>query len=162
MIPLPLDELHGLGRLEGEPAAVTGVEIDSRRVGEGDLFVAVRGGVAYLDDARAHGAAATLVPDDDFAALAAIGRAVRTRIGARIVAITGSVGKTSTKDILASLLRAAHANVVAAEDGFNNEVGFRLRSAVSSTTPTSSSRRWGCAASTRSARSRRSRGRTSV
>jgi UDP-N-acetylmuramoyl-tripeptide--D-alanyl-D-alanine ligase len=101
------------------------VQIDSRRVGPGDLFVAVRGGVAYLDDARAHGAVATLVPDDDFAALAAIGGAVRDRIRARVVAITGSVGKTSTKDILTALLQP-QASVVAAEDGFNNEIGLPL------------------------------------
>jgi len=104
---------------------VTGVEIDSRRVSPGDLFVAVGGGVAFLDDARAHGAAATLVPADDFAALAAIGRAVRARTSARVVAITGSVGKTSTKDILAALLRP-HVRLVAAEAGFNNEVGLPL------------------------------------
>jgi UDP-N-acetylmuramoyl-tripeptide--D-alanyl-D-alanine ligase len=126
VIPLPLDELRGLGELRGDAQEVTGVEVDSRRVGRGDLFVAVRGGRAYVDDARARGAAATLVPDDDFEALAAIGRAVRDRIGARVVAITGSVGKTSTKDILAALLRAAGANVVAAEDGYNNEVGLPL------------------------------------
>jgi hypothetical protein len=59
---------------------VTGVEIDSRRVSPGDLFVAVSGGEAYVDDALAHGAAATLVPDDDFAALAAIGSAVRANV----------------------------------------------------------------------------------
>jgi UDP-N-acetylmuramoyl-tripeptide--D-alanyl-D-alanine ligase len=104
---------------------VTGVQIDSRRVTAGDLFVAVGGGAAYLDDARAHGAAATLVPDDDFAALAALGRAVRARSSARVVAITGSVGKTSTKDILASLLRP-HVRLVAAEAGFNNEIGLPL------------------------------------
>lgn len=91
----------------------------------GDLFVAVRGGVVYLDDARANGAAATLVPDDDFEAMAAIGRAAREHIEARVVAITGSVGKTSTKDILAALLRP-QANVVAAEDGYNNELGVPL------------------------------------
>ena len=85
----------------------------------------MRGGVAYVGDARANGAAATLVPEDDFAALAAIGRAVRERITARVVAVTGSVGKTSTKDILTALLRPA-ANVVAAEDGFNNEIGLPL------------------------------------
>jgi UDP-N-acetylmuramoyl-tripeptide--D-alanyl-D-alanine ligase len=101
------------------------VQIDSRRVRPGDLFVAVRGGVAYVDDARANGAAATLVPDDDFAALAAIGRALRERIAVPVVAITGSVGKTSTKDILTALLRQ-QANVVAAEDGYNNELGLPL------------------------------------
>ena len=76
MIPLTLDELRslGLGRLDGDAPEITGVEIDSRRVGAGDLFVALGGGVAYLDDARAHGAAATLVPDDDHAAMAALGR----------------------------------------------------------------------------------------
>jgi UDP-N-acetylmuramoyl-tripeptide--D-alanyl-D-alanine ligase len=104
---------------------VTGVEVDSRRVAPGDLFVALDGGVAYLDDARARGAAATLVPDDDFAALAAIGRAVRARSSAQVVAITGSVGKTSTKDILAALLRP-HVRLVAAEAGYNNEVGLPL------------------------------------
>jgi UDP-N-acetylmuramoyl-tripeptide--D-alanyl-D-alanine ligase len=104
---------------------VTGVEIDSRRVSPGDLFVAVGGGVSFLDDARAHGAAATLVPDDAFAALAAIGGAVRARSNARLVAITGSVGKTSTKDILAALLRP-RVRLVAAEAGFNNEVGLPL------------------------------------
>jgi UDP-N-acetylmuramoyl-tripeptide--D-alanyl-D-alanine ligase len=126
VIPLPLDELRGLGRLDGDAETVTGVQIDSRRVQHGDLFVAVLGGVVYLDDARARGAAATLVPEDDFAALAAIGRAARSRIDARVVAITGSVGKTSTKDILAALLRASGADVVAAEDGYNNEVGLPL------------------------------------
>ena len=104
---------------------MTGVEIDSRRAGAGDLFVAVGGGEAYLDDARAHGAAATLVPDDAFDALAALGRAVRERSAARVVAITGSVGKTSTKDILAALLRP-HVRLVAAEAGFNNEIGLPL------------------------------------
>jgi UDP-N-acetylmuramoyl-tripeptide--D-alanyl-D-alanine ligase len=68
---------------------------------------------------------ATLVPTDDFAALAAIGSMVRARSTARVVAITGSVGKTSTKDILAALLRP-HVRLIAAEAGFNNEVGLPL------------------------------------
>ncbi len=114
-----------LGRLEGDPEAVTGVDVDSRRIRPGDLFVAVSGGEAYLGDARRRGAAATLVPDDAHAALAALGSAVRARSDARVVAITGSVGKTSTKDILAALLRP-HLRTVAAPDGFNNEVGLPL------------------------------------
>jgi len=101
------------------------VQIDSRRVGSGDLFVALGGGRAFLDDARARGAAATLVPDDEHAAMAALGRAVRARSDARVVAITGSVGKTSTKDILAALLRPSM-RIVAAEEGFNNEIGLPL------------------------------------
>jgi UDP-N-acetylmuramoyl-tripeptide--D-alanyl-D-alanine ligase len=94
-------------------------------VRSGDLFVALGAGVAYLDDARARGAAATLVPDDEFAAMAALGRAVRERSRARVVAITGSVGKTSTKDILAALLRD-RVRLVAAPAGFNNEIGLPL------------------------------------
>jgi len=117
--------LRGLGRLESDADEITGVEVDSRRVRPGDLFVAVRGGVAYVEDARANGATATLVPDDAFGALAAIGGAIRERTNARVVAITGSVGKTSTKDILTALLRQ-RASVVAAEDGYNNEIGLPL------------------------------------
>jgi UDP-N-acetylmuramoyl-tripeptide--D-alanyl-D-alanine ligase len=125
MIPLHVAELDGLGRLDAEADVVTGVEVDSRRVGPGDLFVAVGRGAEYVDDARAAGAAATLVADDAFAALAELGRRVRERSNARVVAITGSVGKTSTKDILAALLRP-HVKLVAAEDGFNNEIGLPL------------------------------------
>jgi len=125
VIPLPIDELRALGRLEGDVEVATGVEIDSRRVGPGDLFVALGGGVAYLEEARARGAAATLVPENEFAAMAALGRAVRDRSDARVVAITGSSGKTSTKDILAALCRPV-ARTVAAEEGHNNEIGLPL------------------------------------
>jgi UDP-N-acetylmuramoyl-tripeptide--D-alanyl-D-alanine ligase len=104
---------------------VTGVQVDSRRIVPGDLFVALDDGVAYLEDARGRGAAATLVPDDGYAALSAIGHAVRARSDARVVAITGSVGKTSTKDILAALI-GPHRRTVAAEAGFNNEIGLPL------------------------------------
>jgi UDP-N-acetylmuramoyl-tripeptide--D-alanyl-D-alanine ligase len=124
---LPLAEVRALslGKIEGEADAVTGVEVDSRRVRPGDLFVAVSGGEAFSDDARARGAGATLVPDDAHEALAALGSAVRARSDARVVAITGSVGKTSTKDILAALLRP-HLRTVAAPAGFNNEIGLPL------------------------------------
>jgi UDP-N-acetylmuramoyl-tripeptide--D-alanyl-D-alanine ligase len=113
------------GTLEGDADTVTGVDVDSRRIRPGDLFVAVSGGEPFLADARARGAAATLVPDDAHAALAALGSAVRARSDARVVAITGSVGKTSTKDILAALLRT-RIRTVAAPEGFNNELGLPL------------------------------------
>jgi UDP-N-acetylmuramoyl-tripeptide--D-alanyl-D-alanine ligase len=124
VIPLPVAEIRALGRLESGVEQVTGVEIDSRRVGPGDLFVAVRGGVAYLQQARKSGAA-TLVPDDDFAAMAALGRAVRDRSDAEIVGITGSTGKTSTKDILAALCQP-HRRTIAAEASYNAELGVPL------------------------------------
>jgi UDP-N-acetylmuramoyl-tripeptide--D-alanyl-D-alanine ligase len=125
VIPLPVDELRGLGELDASADEVTGVRVDSRLVSAGDLFVAVAGGEAYVDDARARGAAATLVPRDAFAALAAIARSVRDRSSARVVGITGSYGKTTTKDVLAAIA-GPQARTVAAERSFNNEVGLPL------------------------------------
>jgi UDP-N-acetylmuramoyl-tripeptide--D-alanyl-D-alanine ligase len=132
MIPLSLDEILGLcagsvtlsDRVTHD-APVTGVQIDSRRVEPGDLFVAVGRGHEFVADALERGASAALVPDDAFASLAALGAAVRRRSSARVVGITGSTGKTSTKDILAALCRP-HARTVAAEGGHNNEVGLPL------------------------------------
>ena len=126
MIPLGVDEIRELaaGELRGR-GEVTGMHIDSRRVRPGDLFVAVGRGVEYVEDARARGAAATLVPDDAFAALAAIAGAVRARSTARVVGITGSTGKTSTKDILAALCRPV-ARTLATEASFNAELGVPL------------------------------------
>jgi UDP-N-acetylmuramoyl-tripeptide--D-alanyl-D-alanine ligase len=127
LIPLELSRLEQLGRLEVAPwaDAVTGVQIDSRRIEEGDLFVAVGPGRDFVKHAFARGAAAALLPEDAFAALAAIGGAVRDRSSARVVGITGSTGKTSTKDILAALC-ARHARTVASEASFNNELGVPL------------------------------------
>jgi UDP-N-acetylmuramoyl-tripeptide--D-alanyl-D-alanine ligase len=125
MIPLAVIELAGLGELDARADEVTGVQIDSRRIRPGDLFVAVGDGAGYLRQARAAGAAATLVPDHVFAAMAAIGRAVRSRTSAQVVGITGSTGKTSTKDILAALC-SPHRRTVAAEASFNAELGLPL------------------------------------
>jgi len=78
VIHLALDEVAALapGRLDRAPWAseVTGVQVDSRRIAEGELFVAVGRGTDFRKHAFARGAAATLVPDDAFAALGAIGR----------------------------------------------------------------------------------------
>jgi UDP-N-acetylmuramoyl-tripeptide--D-alanyl-D-alanine ligase len=127
VIPLALEEVRRLapGKLEARADRVTGVTVDSRRAGPGDLFVAVGRGREFVADALERGAAAALVPDNPFAALAALAAAVRERSDARVAAVTGSVGKTSTKDILAALCRP-HAITVAAEAGFNNEIGLPL------------------------------------
>jgi UDP-N-acetylmuramoyl-tripeptide--D-alanyl-D-alanine ligase len=130
VIPLPLAEVARLcpGRLLTAPGSdeVTGVQVDSRRIAPRDLFVAVNAaGAAFVDDALAHGAAAALVPDDGFTALAAVGGAVRYRSRARVAGITGSAGKTSTKDILAAICRP-RVRTVAAEASFNNEIGVPL------------------------------------
>jgi UDP-N-acetylmuramoyl-tripeptide--D-alanyl-D-alanine ligase len=127
VIPLELSVVEPLGRLHARPwaDAVTGLQIDSRRIEEGDLFVAIDGGADFVEHALARGAAATLVPQDWIAALATIGGAVRARSSARVVAITGSTGKTSTKDILFALC-APHRRTIANEGNYNNEIGVPL------------------------------------
>jgi UDP-N-acetylmuramoyl-tripeptide--D-alanyl-D-alanine ligase len=129
MIPLTRVEVAELapGRLEVAPWAdqVTGLKTDSRLVEEGDLFVSVGAAGDFVKHAFARGAAATLVPEDAFAALAALAGAVRDRSNARFVAITGSMGKTSTKDILAAIC-APQRKTVAAERSYNAEIGVPL------------------------------------
>ena len=118
--------------------AATGISIDSRSLQPGDLFVALkaaRDGHDFVAQAFAQGAAAALgshVPDgvsgpclvvpDVLAALTALGAAARARSGARVVAVTGSVGKTSTKEMLRVML-AEFGHVHAAEASFNNHWG---------------------------------------
>src|SRR5581483_11574610 len=127
MIPLELDVLEPLGRVVARPwaDAVTGMQVDSRRIEEGDLFVAVGDGAAFVQHALARGASAALVPEDAFSALAAIAGEVRARSSATFVGITGSTGKTSTKDILFALC-APHRRTVANEGNYNTEIGVPL------------------------------------
>ncbi|MCV2868977.1 UDP-N-acetylmuramoyl-tripeptide--D-alanyl-D-alanine ligase [Defluviimonas sp. WL0002] len=123
--------------------AATGVSIDTRTLQPGDLFVAlkdVRDGHDFVADALKKGAAAAFVSripegcDDDapllivpdvLEALEALGRAGRARSSARVVAVTGSVGKTSTKEMLRAVL-AAQGKVHAAEASYNNHWGVPL------------------------------------
>lgn len=127
MIPIELNVLQPLGRLVTRPWAdvVTGMQIDSRRIEEGDLFVAFGGGVDFVEHAIARGAGAVLVPADPVLALAVIAGEVRSRSKARVVGITGSTGKTSTKDILFSLC-APHRRTIANEGNYNTEIGVPL------------------------------------
>ncbi len=125
MIALQTAELSELGRVDRHADQFTGVQVDSRRIVPGDLFVAVGRGSDFVGEALERGAAATLIPDDAFAALARIAGAVRDRSSARVVGITGSVGKTSTKDILAALCMPS-ARTIAAEASYNNEIGVPL------------------------------------
>ena len=114
----------------------TGVQIDSRAVIPGDLFIALPGqhtdGNTYALAALQRGAAGALVttpqPDprcivvpDGAAALWQLGAAARQRLTGRVFAITGSVGKTTTKDMLRLILRA-HAT----EGNLNNHLGLPL------------------------------------
>jgi UDP-N-acetylmuramoyl-tripeptide--D-alanyl-D-alanine ligase len=125
VIPIAFEELEalGLGELKGF-GELTGLQIDSRRVGPGDLFVAIRGGREFVDEARERGAA-TLVPHDEYAAMAIVGQLLRRRSTARFIGVTGSTGKTSTKDILAALCGPV-VRTVATEASYNAELGVPL------------------------------------
>lgn len=146
MITLTLAEVADAvgGRLVGgaDPArSVTGpVVVDSRAVTPGALFVALPGehvdGHAFTASAVAAGAVASLVGrdtgvpgvlvDDPLVAVGLLARRVVTSVAdLRIVGLTGSSGKTSTKDVLAALLRRL-GPTVAPEGSFNNELGLPL------------------------------------
>ncbi|RFC75623.1 UDP-N-acetylmuramoyl-tripeptide--D-alanyl-D-alanine ligase [Streptomyces sp. AcE210] len=128
---------------------VTGpVVIDSRKVTDGSLFAAFVGervdGHDYAAAVVEAGAAAVLasrpvgvpaiVVDDVQAALGALARTVVERLGATLVALTGSAGKTSTKDLIAQVLRRK-APTVFTPGSFNNEIGLPL-TALSATDDT--------------------------
>ncbi len=128
-------------------ARVAGVSIDSRSVRAGELFFAIHGprhdGHTFVDGALARGALAAVVARDRLdgfapatrgkllgvadttAALGDLARAVRRRWGRRVAGVTGSVGKTTTKEILAALL-AARFRVLKSEGNLNNEYGLPL------------------------------------
>ena len=148
MLPLTLQEVSDAcaGRLEGgDPQTVVrGVSTDSRTLARDDLFVGLRGeqfdGDAHAPEALAAGAVAVMVGaataralsgapcivvDDGRAALQLLAASVRRRSGVKVVAVTGSVGKTATKDILAALLRPV-ALTLATSGNLNNEIGVPL------------------------------------
>jgi UDP-N-acetylmuramoyl-tripeptide--D-alanyl-D-alanine ligase len=147
MIPLSVAEAGralGVGPLA---APVTGVAIDSRSIRPGDLFVALRGerfdGHDFVAAAFAAGASGAVVDksvwaergvgpeqliyevEDTLKALGALAREVRRRSGAIVFAITGSVGKTSTKDVLAAMVGRVR-RTVATTANQNNEIGVPL------------------------------------
>src|ERR1700730_7815381 len=128
-------------------ARVAGVSIDSRTLRAGELFVAIHGprhdGHDHVDGALGRGALAAVVAEsqasrygegvrnrcilvgDTFEALKRLARAMREAWGGKIAGITGSVGKTTTKEILAALL-GAKLRVLKSEGNFNNEYGLPL------------------------------------
>jgi UDP-N-acetylmuramoyl-tripeptide--D-alanyl-D-alanine ligase len=135
------------GALHGAAASFSGVTTDSRRVGAGDLFVAISGerfdGNDYVAEAAARGAVAALtsrrtdagmplpqvVVADTRSALGRLAAHWRDRFSLPVVALTGSNGKTTVKEMLASIL-AAHcdgrAPVLATEGNLNNDIGMPL------------------------------------
>ncbi len=134
--------------MTGDPDAPgpTGVSIDSRTIGPGDLFVGLRGTVdggqfaAAAIEAGAwgvlaapdHAAALAAAPvpvistEDPLLSLHALARSCRRELGCQVVGITGSTGKTSTKDILTALLQGAGKKVHANRENLNTEIGLPL------------------------------------
>ncbi len=128
-------------------ARLAGVSIDSRTIRAGELFIAIHGpshdGHDYVAGAFERGALAAVVAaakvgqfsdairakcivvEDTFVALKQFARAVRENWGGKIAGVTGSVGKTTTKEILAALL-GARFRVLKSEGNFNNEYGLPL------------------------------------
>ncbi len=128
-------------------ARVAGVSIDSRTLRAGELFIAIHGprhdGHDHVEGALGRGALAAVVAEsqagrygdavrdrcivvgDTFEALKQLARVVRKAWGGKIAGITGSVGKTTTKEILAALL-GAKLRVLKSEGNFNNEYGLPL------------------------------------
>ena len=120
---------------------VTGAAFDSREIGQGDLFIAMKGETAdghdFVDRAFAAGAAGALVGEeiahphvrvaDTIQGLNDLGRASRARSQAKIIGVTGSVGKTGTKEALyAALDRAAPGKAHRSVKSYNNHVGVPL------------------------------------
>jgi UDP-N-acetylmuramoyl-tripeptide--D-alanyl-D-alanine ligase len=127
------------------PQAVSGLSIDSRTVAPGEAYFAIKGDVhdghAFVDAALKAGAALAvveraqrdkfaadaplLVVDDVLAALVDLAHAARARLGAQVIAVTGSVGKTSTKEALRRVL-GAQGPTHASAASFNNHWGVPL------------------------------------
>ena len=129
------------GGAASAPFDVSGVTFDSREVGSGDLFIALPGGShdghTFLDQAFERGASGALVTQpsqypniqviDAFAGLDALARAARARCTAKIIGVTGSAGKTGTKEALFAALdrspsKSAHRSV----KSYNNHTGVPL------------------------------------
>lgn len=144
-LPLALWDARAIAAATGGTASgefqCAGVEMDSRDVRNGDLFVALKGeamdGHSFVDAAFAKGAAVALVDrpvdyphilvPDTTEALKALARAARARTPAKIVGVTGSVGKTGVKEALfAALERASRGATHRSTRSYNNHVGVPL------------------------------------
>ena len=133
------------GRLVGADLAIDGVSTDTRAITEGQLFIALAGerfdAHDFLDQAVAAGAAALLVADesklpagipavvvdDTRLALGRLAAAWRAKFSLPVIAVTGSNGKTTTKEMIAAILKAAFgAAVLSTRGNLNNDIGLPL------------------------------------
>ncbi len=132
---------HMHGSLHGDDGNFRGVSTDTRSIRPGELFIALQGpnfdGTAFVEQAAAGNAAGAVVPravdaplptivvDDTLKALGKLAAAWRESMPATVVGITGSNGKTTLKELLASCL-ALTANTLATHGNLNNEIGVPL------------------------------------
>jgi UDP-N-acetylmuramoyl-tripeptide--D-alanyl-D-alanine ligase len=141
--PVVLAEWTG-GKWSAHPGApLSGFSVDSRRLSPGQVFVALktgkRDGHDFIGDAFKSGASAAIVSrevpgielpqllvSDPLSALQAVARGHRNGFRGTVIGITGSAGKTSTKEILAALLGGEAAGVLATEGNLNNQIGVAL------------------------------------
>jgi UDP-N-acetylmuramoyl-tripeptide--D-alanyl-D-alanine ligase len=127
------------GQYSGEDAAINGISIDTRHITKGDLFIALTGpnfdGNEFAEDALAKGAAAVITTksgnpnfitvSDTLLALQDLGQGARARSTAAIIAVTGSVGKTSVKAMLATVFSSL-GKTHASDASLNNHWGVPL------------------------------------
>jgi UDP-N-acetylmuramoyl-tripeptide--D-alanyl-D-alanine ligase len=136
-------EAAGASLVRGAAGGPRRLVIDSRDVGPGDLFVGLPGtlvdggrfaagalqagawGVLVAPEWASVTGGAVLVAGDPLAALGAMARSWRRELGCAVIAVTGSVGKTSTKDLIAALLAPSLA-VAASRENFNTDIGMPL------------------------------------
>lgn len=132
------------GRLVGADVTVEGVSTDTRAIAKGALFIALAGerfdAHDFLEQAMAAGAAllvadagklpagvSAVVVDDTRLALGRLAAAWRARFALPVIAVTGSNGKTTTKEMIAAILKAAHgAAVLSTRGNLNNDIGLPL------------------------------------
>lgn len=138
------DHVNGTLKAAFENVQISGVSIDSRNIYEGVLFIPFKGehvdGHRYVEDAIQKGAHAALwqrdageapehlpiiVVDDTLTALQTFSKAYLKEVAPKVIAVTGSNGKTTTKDMIEAVL-APHFKVKKTEGNYNNEIGLPL------------------------------------
>ncbi|HEY9043870.1 MAG TPA: UDP-N-acetylmuramoyl-tripeptide--D-alanyl-D-alanine ligase [Rheinheimera sp.] len=129
------------GALTGHNVSISNVSTDSRVIAEHDLFIALKGpnfdGSAFVAEVKEKGAAAVVVEQavavdipqiivqDTRLALGQLAAAVKARLAPKTIAVTGSAGKTTVKEMMAAIL-SRRGNVLATQGNFNNDIGVPL------------------------------------
>ena len=143
MISLSCKEITQIldGVMSGADVEIKSVSTDSRNISAGDLFIALKGpnfdGSAFIADVKAKGAVAVVVEHpvseditqiivrDTRLALGQLAAAVKTKLAPQTIAVTGSAGKTTVKEMMAAIL-SRRGKVLSTQGNFNNDIGVPL------------------------------------